>query len=454
MSGASMFSSSIIFEHHGAHLAEVFRSVATSLTLISIPCAIICLGLFFGGRQWFSAPPVNTFVHYVLATILYGATGLLLLQSQSCEKMGTGDNSHLIFVAYGFFQNSCRGLIILLQVQMLRGSCFRCGSLIVVLTSLIIGAFSVPNSVTELCRLGPSFEKKKPLLTSLVTGLYLVLMLVIKWRLTRAEANALNSEDQSFRNDASFEQQVSEVPAGDAWSGLARPHRPVRLASVTATLWISLTVRVSLQTVLGLTVKFSMLTLEGGLLQSLIIEHMLEHSQLFVATLLLLFHDEVNKPAKCLVHGEDVIEVLPMSDASPEVRARFETIKDAAVSLSSTRRVRLKRHRRAVSGSQIVSLLVQHEPQTRAAALQHAKQFVRYSFLKQLNEPSNVFRDSGSSVYEVDGQSRHEKNSFSLDEVCLTTLPERAGTIPEVVARRGTHETELSRVSSLRPSVV
>ena len=44
----------------------------------------------------------------------------------------------------------------------------------------------------------------------------------------------------------------------------------VRANSVTDLLWISLTVRVTLQTGIALAVDFSMMFLEGGLLQGLI----------------------------------------------------------------------------------------------------------------------------------------------------------------------------------------
>jgi len=152
---------------------------------------------------------------------------------------------------------------------------------------------------------------------------------------------------------------------------------PARLNSV-----ISLTVRVALQTVIAVAVDFSMISLEGGLLQGVIVEHMVEHSQLLVATLLLLFNGDVSKPAKRLLHGEDVVQVLPQSDAPREVAATFHAISGEA-------------------GSQLVSLLVEHESQTRSAALRQANQLVRYGFLMQLNEPSNILRDASSSLYRV-----------------------------------------------------
>jgi len=257
----------------------------------------------------------------------------------------------------------------------------KCGPLIVVAMSLVIGVFTLPNTLTEVCHLGRSSLKNKPVPPCVITGFYLVLLLVLKWRLTRAEANVPNRDAQSSVADA----QVFEAPSD----------QPATLNSVTTTLWISLTVRVTLQTALGITIQFSMMSLEGGLLQSLIIEHILEHSQLIVATFALLFNDEVNDAAKSLLYGEDRMEALPVSEP-----------------------------------------LFLHGPQTHVSAVQQAE-VDRYSFAKQFSEPAEICGASKSRSSQL----------FSTPEICLSTAADRMQRVqgrPTGLRSRPTDESELS----------
>lgn len=106
-----------------------------------VPCGMICIGLLIGGRRWFSAPPVNAFAYYVLATICHAAFYMVLLFSPLCQH---GDSFHgnLVRRLHSFFHNVCRGFIICMQVQRL-GGCIKCGPLVVVVTSLLISILVV-----------------------------------------------------------------------------------------------------------------------------------------------------------------------------------------------------------------------------------------------------------------------------------------------------------------------
>jgi len=142
--------------------------------------------------------------------------------------------------------------------------------------------------------------------TPIVTGVVLIFEAVIIWPLrSRFEgvANVVAEPlwDQSVSSrDASCGEELS----GDSWTGLSAPLHPVGMHSVSGVMWVSLTLRVVLQTCLGVVVLLSHPSVKGWFLLALIFEHALEHSQLLFATILLLFNLDFKDPMRRLVKRE------------------------------------------------------------------------------------------------------------------------------------------------------
>jgi len=424
LSGSSMFASSVIFAETANELDAVLKILVSSFSVVAVPCAVICLAVFFCGRKWFSVPPVNTFVLYVLATICYSVTSIFVSTGSRCAEIIRYEEERTsvfylqdwVTVLYGFFQNACRGFIMLLQIRRLRGpNPHWFGPLVVLILSAAVGLFIQPNTLTEMC----DMPKLRRFIggTPIVTGVVLIFEAVIIWPLRSRFESVANvvAEPLWDQRVSSRDASYSEDLSGDSMTGLSAPLHPIGMHSVSGVMWVTLTLRVVLQTCLGVIVLLSHPSVKGGFLQALIVEHALEHSQLLLATILLLFNPDFKDPIRRLVKRENPIVVLPTSEASGEVRGLFFSIKDEARSLCTRRTVCWYRHRQAsVEACQLVSLLVAHDATwSRGDAVQRARLLTRYGFLKQLSSGTNVFHDDHTLYLVLSDADFTELNDLS-----------------------------------------
>lgn len=404
MSGSSMFASSLIFAATPDDLTVLFRTLLNCLELSGVPCAVLCVFIFVGGRKWFSAPLVNTFVMYVLATIGYMAITIFFAEGYACEDIRNHEQEHASFflgwasMMYAFCQNSCFGFIMLLQIQRLASRTVHwLGPVIVLLLSLATGFLFEPPGLAQLCAL--------PRRTSLagaplVSTVVLVFELVIVWPLRQRDECQRRFEPALLQvHDAETgpARQASDVETlpGCAGTGLARPSVGVTLRCTSRFLWVSLTVRAALQCTLNLVALASASATDGAFAQARVVSSLAEHSQLLVVTLILLFHDDFAAPIRRLIRRDDPLVVLPMSEAPPTVQDLFVRAREDLVALRTSHKLMFRTYRHTIRASEVVSLLVTLDPSlSRADAVREARLLCKFGFLKRLNGGTKLLYDA------------------------------------------------------------
>jgi len=431
MSGSSMFASSLIFAATPDDLKVVFGTVLNCLELSGVPCAVLCVFIFVGGRKWFSAPLVNTFVMYVLATIGYMAITIFLAAGDACEDIRNHAQEHANFffgrhwasMVYAFCQNCCFGFIMLLQIQRLASPTVHwLGPVMVLLLSLATGFLFEPFGLAQLCSL--------PRRTSLagapwVSTVVLVFELVIVWPLRQRDEDCQRRFEpallQVHHAETGPARQVSdgvEIVSGCPRTGLARPSVGVTLRCTSRFLWVSLTVRAALHCTLNFVAFASVSDTDGAFAQATVVSGLAEHLQLLVATLMLLFHDDFAAPIKRLIRRDDPLVVLPMSEAPPTVQELFVRAREDLLALRTSHKPLFRTYRDAIRASEVVSLLVTLDPSlSRADAVLEARLLCKFGFLKRLNGGKKLLYDADLVFVKISDDPNATFGVETLEEV-------------------------------------
>jgi len=408
VSGPTMFMSSILFEQEDdGDVAGQLAEIMAVVTYVSAVCAIAVFAIFFIGRQWFTAPPVDIVVAYGFAVSFYLGVKAYLVET-SCNHGAVLQNfnqSGMEFVIlpssfailYGFAQNLCRSLIMLLMYWKILGFPVARTKMAVVgvmVVSFLISLVTPPNTINEMCDLHPSHWSV--MRTTGVVILWFVFGAVVFLMSLRANTVDSGETDEGIRTET--------VIHGFLLAGLSPPRHAVRLPSTAITLGISLALRLFMEALLGSIFIIRPHAAESASFkQMLIIEHILEHMQAPVLLGIMVLNDEFAPICRRILHADEPEATQSITD----VQKHYDAIKGQISAKMVPRKWMWKTYDDAVSGEDIVeALILMDRAETRREAHTIGMDLACHGFIVQV-DGQHVFFDTPSVWYYLDHQSAH-----------------------------------------------
>jgi NADH:ubiquinone oxidoreductase subunit 6 (subunit J) len=280
LSGPMMFLSSILFEQSESNLEQSLKEVMQLLSYVGAACLMILVSVLTVAHRYFTQSPLNLVAAYIASAGFYLATLVMLIEEcHTINADSRGTASELQVQMFAFAQNLCRSFMLAMLAWSVRhrtGRPEKARSLVLGAVGLaLVFAAAPPNTLNEMC---PSRSGVDLLwATNLVVYFYFFATLYLLFRLAGRDGQVADEgADEGAVHTTSQRSQKSGETLYSFSSALAADITTTGIVLGTWTL-----LRLFMEALMGTVIQVAgtQVTETAAFLQMLVIEHVLEHSQ-------------------------------------------------------------------------------------------------------------------------------------------------------------------------------
>eukprot|EP00927_Polykrikos_kofoidii_P082127 TRINITY_DN8079_c0_g1_i3.p1 TRINITY_DN8079_c0_g1~~TRINITY_DN8079_c0_g1_i3.p1 ORF type:complete len:793 (-),score=70.52 TRINITY_DN8079_c0_g1_i3:90-2402(-) len=431
VSGPTMFFSSILFVNGDTLPDKALLEIWRICVPICSTCVAAYCAFFFISRRWFFHGAMKIVPAYGACAGFYFLSKILLMsticsedQVPSSQVMISVDSllptGNIQVICFGICQNLCRAVTVLLVwswQEEFPSKCVGRALLVTFAAATVIGTVTPPNTLTEICRLPapPALVWR----TTVTVYFFLLALLYMFWK-SVSRHNRRNPASDLMTDQP---QPDHEIAQGLFSYGLNAPFSVPHPRHTTVGLGIHLTLRLGLQATMGTLIAIYGRTLaeSPSFQQIMIIEHLLEDTQLPLLLLMVFVNPEFQPVVKrVLIQADDAVRRFRGSKDS-ELRQgvsgvtteTFPSMKHKILPRLATRSQNCVKYSSCISGAELADVVLHETAQgTRVEAADICKEFLRGGCIRRVDGGSR-FYDCKFTLFHVNFSEADETCSFA-----------------------------------------